>query len=58
VTQGEQGEVGRGGQSIQEPKRMSDYMLDYEKIAKMPLESLLYYILVGEGRRRIEVPEG
>lgn len=29
-------------------------MMDYETLEKMPLESLLYYVLVGEGRKRSE----
>ena len=33
-------------------------MLDYEKLAEMPLESLLYYILVGERRKRRAAAEG
>ena len=31
-----------------EQKRMS-----YEELTKMPLESLLYYVLVGDGRRSL-----
>jgi hypothetical protein len=30
----------------------SKEMVDLEKVAGMSLESLLYYVLVGEGRRR------
>ncbi len=29
-------------------------MMDYETLEKMPLESLLYYVLAGEGRKRSE----
>jgi hypothetical protein len=32
--------------------------METERLAKMPLESLLYYILVGEGRKRSEPAEG
>jgi hypothetical protein len=32
-------------------------MRDCERLAQMPLESLLYYVLVGEGRRE-EAVEG
>ena len=28
--------------------------MDYEALAQMPLGSLLYYVLVGEGRKRKE----
>lgn len=37
------------------PAKEQKQMMDYEKLAKMPLESLLYYVLVGEGRKRREV---
>ena len=33
-------------------------MMDCEELAQMPLESLLYYVLVGEGRKRSEPAEG
>jgi hypothetical protein len=33
-------------------------MIDHEILAKMPLESLLYYVLVGEGRKRDEPAGG
>lgn len=33
-------------------------MMDYEELARMPLESLLYYVLVGEGRKKNEPVEG
>jgi hypothetical protein len=32
--------------------------MDFEKLAEMPLESLLYYVLVGDGRKRREPAEG
>lgn len=32
--------------------------MDYDALAQMPLESLLYYVLVGEGRKRNEPAEG
>ena len=54
VTQGIQEPVAPGAQPVEEPRRM----MDYERLAEMPLESLLYYILVGEGRRRSEPTEG
>jgi hypothetical protein len=44
----------RGAQPAEESQRM----MDYEILEKMPLESLLYYVLVGEGRRKREPVEG
>jgi hypothetical protein len=32
--------------------------MDFEKLAEMPLESLLYYVLVGDGRKRSKPAEG
>jgi hypothetical protein len=32
--------------------------MDYETLEKMPLESLLYYVLVGDGRKRNEPAGG
>lgn len=37
---------------------VEEQRMDCEKLAEMPLESLLYYILVGEGRKRSEPAEG
>ena len=33
------------------PGREQEKMKDCEELARMPLESLLYYVLVGEGSR-------
>ena len=41
-----------------EDARESGKSMDLEKLAEMSLESLLYYVLVGEGRRSIEPVEG
>jgi hypothetical protein len=38
-------------ETAKEQKRM----MDYETLERMPLESLLYYVLVGEGRKRESV---
>jgi hypothetical protein len=40
------------------PEEESQRRMDYETLEKMPLESLLYYVLVGEGRKRSEAVEG
>ena len=40
------------------PERESKRMVDLEKLAAMSLESLLYYVLVGEGRNGNEAVEG
>jgi hypothetical protein len=40
------------------PEKESKRMVDLEKLAQMSLESLLYYVLVGEGRTRNESVEG
>jgi hypothetical protein len=34
------------------PEKESRRMVDLETLAKMSLESLLYYVLVGEGRTK------
>jgi hypothetical protein len=36
------------------PEEEQQQRMDYETLEKMPLESLLYYVLVGEGRKRSE----
>ena len=54
VTAPKQATTAPDAQPAEEPKRM----LDYERLAAMPLESLLYYILVGEGRKRDEPAAG
>jgi hypothetical protein len=36
------------------PGREQRKMKDVEELARMPLESLLYYVLVGEGRKGSE----
>jgi hypothetical protein len=41
-----------------EPGKEQKGMMDYETLAQMPLESLLYYVLVGEGRKRNEADAG
>lgn len=40
------------------PEGESKKMVDLEKLAGMSLESLLYYVLVGEGRTWIEPVKG
>lgn len=40
------------------PEKESKGMVDMEKLAQMSLESLLYYVLVGDGRKRSEPVEG
>lgn len=47
-------QVAPGAQLEKERTRM----MDLEALAKMPLESLLYYVLVGDGRKRIEAAGG
>jgi len=37
-----------------QPEREHPRMMDLEALAQMPLESLLYYVLVGEGRKKSE----
>ena len=34
------------------PAKEQERMMDCETLEKMPLESLLYYVLVGEGRKK------
>jgi hypothetical protein len=34
-----------------QPEMEQKKTMSYEELAKMPLESLLYYVLVGDGRR-------
>jgi hypothetical protein len=34
-----------------QPEREQRKTMSYEELAKLPLESLLYYVLVGDGRR-------
>jgi hypothetical protein len=41
-----------------DPEEEQKGMMDYEKLAEMPLESLLYYVLVGEGRKKNEAAAG
>ena len=41
-----------------DPEEEQKGMMDYEKLAEMPLESLLYYVLVGEGRKKNEASCG
>ena len=36
------------------PAKEQEQMMDYETLEKMPLESLLYYVLVGEGSKKKE----
>ncbi|MGA1980998.1 MAG: hypothetical protein ABSG84_00885 [Acidobacteriaceae bacterium] len=43
-----------GAQHAEENQRM----MNYETLEKMPLESLLYYVLVGEGRKISKPVEG
>jgi hypothetical protein len=40
------------------PGKEQQRMRSYEELARMPLESLLYYVLVGEGRKRSEPAGG
>lgn len=40
------------------PEKEQKQMMDYETLAKMPLESLLYYVLVGDGSKRSEAASG
>ena len=35
-----------------QPEKEQQRMMDYETLAQMPLESLLYYVLVGAGRKK------
>ena len=37
-----------------EPAKEQERMMDYETLERMPLESLLYYVLAGEGRKKKE----
>jgi hypothetical protein len=37
------------------PAKEQTGMMDYEALARMPLELLLYYVLMGEGKKRSEV---
>jgi hypothetical protein len=36
------------------PAKEQEPMMDFEALEKMSLESLLYYVLVGEGRKKKE----
>ena len=40
------------------PEKESKRVVDLEKVAQMSLESLLYYVLVGEGRTKEAPVEG
>ena len=40
------------------PEKESKRIVDLEKLAQMSLESLLYYVLVGEGRTKDAPVEG
>jgi hypothetical protein len=40
------------------PEEEQKGMKSREELAQMSLESLLYYVLVGEGRKRTEAAEG
>jgi hypothetical protein len=41
-----------------QPEKESTKMVDLKQLAEMPLESLLYYVLVGDGRTTNAPVEG
>ena len=47
-----------GLQEVGRPEKEPKRMMDLEKVAQMSLESLLYYVLVGDGRTGNEPVEG